>query len=218
MEGYKVLPISYNETKPFILHIHYAKRMPSITYSFGLFYQNELVGIVTYGSPPSQALCRGIAGDEYKNIILELNRLVLKNNIKNEASFLISNSFKFLKKPSIIVSYADTSQNHNGYIYQATNFIYTGLSYKRTEWRQKNSNKHCKTICEQYSLKERKDNPDKFYVTDRPRKHRYLYIIANKKDKKNLFKKIKYPISDYPKFQNKNYKTDTNIPTQRILI
>jgi len=81
MEGYKVLPISYNETKPFILHIHYAKRMPSITYSFGLFYQNELVGIVTYGSPPSQALCRGIAGDEYKNIILELNRLVLKNNI-----------------------------------------------------------------------------------------------------------------------------------------
>jgi hypothetical protein len=214
MEGYKVLPISYNETKPFILHIHYAKRMPSITYSFGLFYQNELVGIVTYGSPPSQALCRGIAGDEYKNIILELNRLVLKNNIKNEASFLVGNSFKILPKPLIIVSYADTSQNHNGYIYQATNFLYTGLSDKRTEWRQKNSNKHSRHL----TSTKRKENPDDFYLIQRPRKHRYIYVLANKKDKKNLLKKLKYPISDYPKFQNKNYKTDTNIPTQRILI
>ena len=213
MEGYKVLPISYNETKPFILHIHYAKRMPSITYSFGLFYQNELVGIVTYGSPPSQALCRGIAGDEYKNIVLELNRLVLKNNIKNEASFLVGNSFKFLPQPRIIVSYADTSQNHNGYIYQATNFIYTGLSDKRTEWRKKNSNLHPRWLNEK-----RKENPDDYHIVQRPQKHRYIYIVANKKDKKNLLKKIKYPISDYPKFQNKNYKTDTNIPTQRILI
>jgi hypothetical protein len=188
--------------------------MPSITYSFGLFYQNELVGIVTYGSPPSQALCRGIAGDEYKNIILELNRLVLKNNIKNEASFLVGNSFKILPKPLIIVSYADTSQNHNGYIYQATNFLYTGLSDKRTEWRQKNSNKHSRHL----TSTKRKENPDDFYLIQRPRKHRYIYVLANKKDKKNLLKKLKYPISDYPKFQNKNYKTDTNIPTQRILI
>ena len=218
MDSYKVLPIKYNDTKPFILNIHYAKRIPSITYSFGLFFKNELVGIVTYGSPPSQSLCRGIAGDECRKIVLELNRLVLKNNIKNEASFLVANSFKLLKKPTIIVSYADTSQNHTGYIYQATNFIYTGLSDKRTEWRQINTNKHSKTICEQYSLNERKNNPDKFHVVDRPRKHRYIYILANKKDKKNILKKLKYPISKYPKFQNKNYKTNTNIQTQGILI
>ena len=216
--NYKVLPISYNETKPFILNIHYAKRIPSITYSFGLYNNSELVGIVTYGSPPSQALCKGIAGDENKKIVLELNRLVLKNNIKNEASFLVGNSFKLLKKPTIIVSYADTSQNHTGYIYQATNFFYTGLSDKRTEWRQINTNKHSKTICEQYSLQERKNNPQKFYVIDRPRKHRYIYIIANKKDKKNLLKKLKYPILDYPKFQNKNYTTNNQIQTQGILI
>ena len=96
MDCYKVLPIKYNDTKPFILNIHYAKRIPSITYSFGLFFKNELVGIVTYGSPPSQSLCRGIAGDECRKIVLELNRLVLKNNIKNEAAFLVANSFKLL--------------------------------------------------------------------------------------------------------------------------
>ena len=29
--------ISYEETKPFLLGIHYARRMPSISYAFGLF-------------------------------------------------------------------------------------------------------------------------------------------------------------------------------------
>ena len=215
---YKVQKISYEETKPFILNVHYAKRLPSITYAFGLFNKNELVGIVTYGSPPSQSLCKGIAGEEYSKIVLELNRLVLLNNNKNEASYLVGNSFKLLPKPSIIVSYADTSQNHTGYIYQATNFIYTGLSDKRTEWRMIDSNKHSKTICEQFTLDERKSKPDKFYVMDRPRKHRYIYIVALKKDKKKICKSLKYPIMEYPKFVNKNYETNTKIETQYLLV
>ena len=214
MKDYQINKISYEDTKPFILNIHYAKRMPSITYSFGLFYKTELVGVVCYGSPPSQSLCKGIAGSEYKKIVLELNRLVLKYNKKNEASFLVGNSFKLLPQPTILVSYADTSQNHTGYIYQATNFIYTGLSDKRTEWRMKDSNKHSKTICEQYTLEHRKNNPDKFYLIDRPRKHRYIYLICNKKDKKKILKNLKYPQKDYPKGQNKNYITDNNIKTQ----
>ena len=173
--------------------------MPSISFAYGLFLSNELVGIVSYGSPPSQSLCKGIAGVNNKHLVLELNRLVLKNNKKNEASMLVGQSFKLLPKPKIIVSYADTSQGHTGFIYQATNFIYTGLSDKRTEWRMINNNKHSKTICEQFTLTERKNNPDKFYLIDRPRKHRYLYLIGSKKEKKNLIKQLKYPILNYPK-------------------
>ena len=62
-----------------------------------------------------------------------------------------------------------------------------------------NNNKHSKTICEQFTLTERKNNPDKFYLIDRPRKHRYLYLIGSKKEKKNLIKQLKYPILNYPK-------------------
>ena len=109
--SYKVFQIRTTEVAPWLLNIHYAKRIPNIMYAFGLYMQNELVGIVTYGSPASQSLCKGIAGNEFKKIVLELNRLVLKNNIKNEASFLVSNSFKLLPNPSIIVSYADTGKN-----------------------------------------------------------------------------------------------------------
>ena len=33
----------------------------------------------------------------------------------------------------------------------------------------------------------------------RSAKHRYVYVIGNKKDKKKLFKELKYPILNYPK-------------------
>jgi hypothetical protein len=199
MIDYCVKNINYQDVKPFLLHIHYAKRIPSISYSIGLFYKEDLVGCVCYGYPPSTALKVGIAGEQFKKNVIELNRLVLKNNKKNEASYLVGNSFKLLPKNTIIVSYADISQKHIGYVYQATNFIYTGLSAKRTEWQMIGVNKHSFTICETYSLHERKTNKDKFKLIDRPRKHRYLYLIGDKKFKKDVIKNLKYKIKSYPK-------------------
>lgn len=199
MINYSVKSINYQDVKPFLLEIHYAKRIPSISYSIGLFHKEDLVGCVCYGYPPSTALKIGVAGEQFKKNIIELNRLVLKNNKKNEASYLVGNSFKLLPKNTIIVSYADTSQKHIGYVYQATNFIYTGLSAKRTEWQMIGVNKHSFTICETYSLHERKTNKDKFKLINRPRKHRYLYILGDKKFKKNVFENLKYKIQSYPK-------------------
>lgn len=196
---YTVEQINYEETKPFILDIHYAKRMPSISYAYGLYKMNEIIGMVSYGFPPSPALCKGIAGEEYRNDVLELNRLVLKYNKKNQASMLISASFKLLPKPKIIVSYADTEQDHTGIVYQATNFLYTGLSDKRKEWRLKGSNLHSKTVCEKYTLQERKNNKEKFIQLDRPRKHRYIYFLGNKLEKKIFKKALKYKEEEYPK-------------------
>lgn len=213
----KVLPIKYEECENWLLKIHYAKRIPCIEYSFGLYNNKSLVGVITYGSPPSPSLCVGICGDKYKNIVIELNRLVLKNNEKNLASFFISQSFKLLPKPLIIVSYADTSMNHNGYVYQATNFIYTGLSAKRNEWRIKNSNLHSKTISQLYTLNERKNNKDKFIHTERSQKHRYIYFLGSKVQKKQMLKALNYNIEPYPKNENKNYKIVNKPITQGIL-
>ena len=67
-----VMPIKYHECEEWLLKIHYAKRLPSITHSYGLYEDNKLEGIVTYGSPPSPSLCIGICGAEYKDRVLEL--------------------------------------------------------------------------------------------------------------------------------------------------
>ena len=52
----------------------------------------ELEPLVCYGIPASRSLCKGICGPEYQGMVIELNRLVLKNNKKNEASYLVAKS------------------------------------------------------------------------------------------------------------------------------
>lgn len=199
-----VREISRSDCEHYILNIHYAKRWPSITYAFGLFDKSELVGVITYGTPPSATLKRGVAGDEMKVDILELNRLCLKNNRKNEASFLISKSLKMLLKGKIVISFADISQGHNGCVYRASNFTYHGLSAKRTDWKVKGKEHlHGQTIADEFRgvknrAKAMRDKyGDDFYLQERPRKHRYIFITGNKKQKKFIAKKIKYKQVDF---------------------
>jgi hypothetical protein len=217
-ESYKVSTIPKEQTYDWLRNKHYAHRIPSITYSFGLYDSIDvLVGVCCFGSPPSPSLCIGICGGGYKDIVLELNRLCIDGNGKNLASYFVSKCFGLLPKPQIIVSYSDTSMGHHGYIYQALNFIYTGLSEERTEWRMIGSNMHSKTICEQYTLEERKGS-DKFALIDRPVKHRYVYFLGNKKQVKTMKEALNYQIEPYPKGDNDKYDASYKPSRQGVLI
>ena len=168
------------------MDIHYAKRMPSISYAFGLFENNSLVGVVTFGLPRHHEFVTVFARKRKNHAkkFLELNRLVLLNNRKNEASRLVGKSLKLLPRPSVVISYADTSQSHVGYVYQATNFLYLGLSAKRTDrvFIDGSAQKHGRHVIstDVDNIKERTK------LVARPRKHRYLQILANKKRKKRI--------------------------------
>ena len=133
---------------------------------------------------------RGVCGDEYSHIVKELNRLVLARNEKNIASFFVSRTFKLLPSPTIIVSYADASKNHTGYGYQACNFIYTGLSAKFVDPKIKGlENQHHATYANGKSNKElEKRFGDKLYFQERPRKHRYIFLLATEKKRESYWK------------------------------
>ena len=197
---YKVESIKPFETYDWLLNKHYAKRLPSISYAFGLYNDKILIGICTFGSPPSNALCVGVCGENHRDKVLELNRLCLNDhNIKNLTSFFLSKCLKQIPNNKIIVSYADTSQNHHGYIYQATNWLYTGLSAKRTErYDIDNPQKHSKTVTESMNYYD-------LAVRERPQKHRYIYFTGSKTEKKLLNKSLNYKIKPYPKGENKRY-------------
>tara|TARA_R110000787_G_scaffold265570_1_gene371584 strand:- start:307 stop:975 length:669 start_codon:yes stop_codon:yes gene_type:complete len=211
-----VLPIQNYETKTWIMNRHYAKRMPSISYAFGLFDNSEMIGICTFGSPPSPALCVGVCGVKHKSKVVELNRLILETDKPNSASFLVSQSLNLLPKPSIVVSYADTKQGHVGYIYQATNFLYTGLSEPRLDWAIKGlEHKHSKTISDGMTLEDMKEKyGDRFYHVQRDRKHRYIFFTGSRLQKKRLMKLLKYKISTYPKGESKKYDASGYVETQ----
>lgn len=128
LKGYQVERIHKKMTTDWLLHKHYAKRMCNIVHAFGLYNpSNELCGVITFGMPPSSKLAGSICGDIYGKYVLELNRLVVNDGLpKNALSYFVSNSIKLIPNDVIIVSFADANMNHHGYIYQATNFIYTG--------------------------------------------------------------------------------------------
>lgn len=216
-EKYYVEQIPFSDCKEWFLKKHYAHRIPPCNYIYGLFNNKNLIGVCSYGVPSSSPLKIGIAGEKYKLDILELNRLILSENKKNQASYFISKTLKLLPKPKIIISYSDTSMSHHGYIYQACNFIYTGLSAKRTDWKIKGmENLHGQTIADmsrgQKNRAEfmREKFGDNFYLEDRSRKHRYIYFIGNKKEKKEMLKNLQYKIESYPKGDNKKYDASYN--------
>ena len=219
MTNMKVLPIKNEEAYPWLLEKHYAKRIPQIMFAFGLYEDGQIVGVVTYGIPASPSLCMGICGKEYSDKVLELNRLCLMDNYKNQSSFLIANSIKLLPKPTIVVSYADTEKGHVGYVYQATNFLYTGLSANRVDWQVKGlEHKHTKTISDGMSLDSMKEKyGDDFYYVQRSRKHRYIYFHGNKTDKKILLSKLNYKIEAYPKGDTQRYDSGGSVKTQQLL-
>lgn len=201
-ENYYIKEIDYKKAMDIIIKNHYLHRTAPCSFSFGLFENitNELKGVIIYGTPSSAPLRKGICGDDEKNNVIELTRLWVDDSVpRNGESFLIGNTIKRVNK-EIIVSFAEIDQGHIGYVYQATNWIYTGLSAKRSNWVIEGVDKHCQTIADKYTSKELTEiYGDKFKRVPRPRKHRYVYFNCSKKRKKELLSKLKYKIESYPK-------------------
>lgn len=203
---YSVRGITRADCTNLILNVHYAKRWPSISFAFGLFLGDEMVGCVTFGTPPSPPLRTGIAGKDLAPSVIELNRLVLARNIKNEASMLVSSAIKMIGGNHIIVSFADTAQGHRGVVYQACGFSYHGLSAKRTDWKLRGlDHLHGMTVADEFrgqnnraSLMREKYGAD-FYLQARSRKHRYIRVIGSKGFRVKASRAILYPQEPYPK-------------------
>ena len=76
--------------------------------------------------------------------------------------------------PLIIVSYADKGQNHNGYIYQATNFLYTGATKERTDISTQ-ENKH-KQQCKYFDIKQYEHKQQHIKQHQHKYECKYFYI------------------------------------------
>lgn len=203
---YFVKEIDKRLAQDVVIRYHYMHRKAPCSYAFGMIRKsdNKLCGVIMYGSPATPMICKGVCGIEERDHVIELTRLCINDNVGiNGESWLVSKSLELLRrigcKKDIVVSYADSGVNHVGYIYQASNFIYTGLSAKHKDYRSKN-----KDIGHQrhfYDGKNAKDlkNDDTLEYVERSRKHRYVYFNCSKGRRRYLIKKLKYKIEKYPK-------------------
>jgi hypothetical protein len=96
-----------------------------------------------------------------------------------------------IKPALIIVSYADTEQNHSGIVYRSTNWVYTGQTKPVLEYQVKGIKMHSKTVSNSVGQSTDKKSKkqmleelygDNFYMKERSKKHRFVYF-CNPKDR-----------------------------------
>lgn len=120
-----IWPIDARTATEVVVAHHYLHRRPPISFAYGAYVDNVLLGCVTFGVPASRHLQISACPGNPTNVI-ELNRLWLDDVLPtNSESWFVSRALKLLP-PRIVVSYADPVHGHLGYIYRALNFYYAG--------------------------------------------------------------------------------------------
>lgn len=122
-----VVDIGKREAANIVVEKHYLHRKPPISFAFGLIDNTNIVGVLTFGVPPSRHLQKSVCPSSPDNVV-ELNRLWVCDSMpKNTESWFISRALKAMP-PFLICSYADSSFNHVGYVYRASNWFYAGYT------------------------------------------------------------------------------------------
>jgi len=133
--------------------------------------------------------------------------------------------FKLLPQPMIVVSYADKSVGHNGYIYQATNFFFTGESHTQMDWKLRGEEeKHSRTLMDEFAFEPDRVNKlkekygDRLYQEMRPPKYRYVMFLGSKKQKKAMWDNRLFDVKPYPKGENTRYDASQEIVSQTAFL
>ena len=200
LERHRYGPVLKRVATDIVIRNHYLHSKPLINeaFSIGMAHERYIIwGVATFGTPMWSVSC-GLVGEKKADLkrpdanwhrVWELNRLWLNDKLpwRSESQFL-GWCFRELKKKDshrIIVSYADTAEGHEGYLYRALGFIYTGMSIAWVD----------KTIEGQDHRsvsRERLKGSDVVRKT-RSRKHRYVKFLDPGDKKLLAWPEVPYP-------------------------
>ena len=206
----------------FVSRYHYSQKgREASDINYGCWHGGELVTVISYSYPVS----RYVVGDEktggyfvkdppIKMRWLELVRMAKIAESEYPLSKIVSLTLKDLTRRGnskdgyyAIISYADAGVGHEGYIYQAANFIYCGRGIDRQYWAIEGQNLHPRGIVSPNSPAAKsgmyKAGEYKITVVG---KHRYIYFCVKKQKLRDMLARcLKFDIEPYPKGQEKNY-------------
>lgn len=127
----EVKPVPLAAARALLKRRHYLHSMPGATQiALGVFARSRLMGAMTLGCGPANAhrLVEGAIPAD----CLTITRLWLSDDLpKNSESRTLGMALRVLRRQTtvkFVLAYADPSAGHLGVVYQAANFLYTGLS------------------------------------------------------------------------------------------
>ena len=207
-----VQPASKDRVDAFVTAKHYSHK-PSIYWAgFQLVIGGRVEGVCVYGQPSPPIQLHAFRERDFK--LYELTRLVVQTTEKNAASYLIGNSLQMLPAPCAVVSFADTEYGHAGIVYQATNWIYTGMTVSHDALYLIDGKKLHPMTLRDMGI----SNPKAWAAQSgakilKPKgKHRYFFLVGNRRQKKRMLAALRYPVvPGYPKAEKTMYDAGPRI-------
>lgn len=176
---------SHEAAKYAVEHWHYSKSMPTPpVIKIGVWENEKYIGCVLFSRGASNNLGKPYGLKDIQ--CCELTRVALSTH-DTATSRVLSIALKMLQNKEkglrLIISFADTNQGHHGGIYQATNWIYAGVTDGTYIYIDKSGNKwHSRQVSErgynkQYGELRRAPKPSDCERVYQLGKHRYLYPL-----------------------------------------
>ena len=197
-----VAPVSPSDVQEFARRYHYTATGGSAVWRWGLWHGPVLHGVVAYNLPTRTA-CESVFGPEHFDKVIHMGRLVLSDESpRNSESRLIGGSLREIERnyPAIwcVLTYAAADVGHIGTVYQATNAIYTGTTgvehyYVDTRGRRRSNYVNGARLSKQCA-----ENRG-WTVHEGQPKHRYLYVLGNKAERRHRMNLLRLPSLPYPK-------------------
>lgn len=202
--NYTVQRISAGLAKPFIIEHHYSHGCHNGPMTWGLFDNENLIGVIAFATPCSENVRKSVFGEWGKKGVTELHRLVILDvTPKNTESWFIAEALRQLKKErpyiNAVISFADGTEGHRGVIYQASNFLFCGTTSPARFFLDPDGRlRHPRQNGTNISLQEAEVRG--WTPVRRDSKYRYVKLLPdNKSHKKILMANFRLDIQEYPK-------------------
>lgn len=197
-----VHPVTNRDVMEFCRRYHYTQKGENMPWRYGLWHGVTLLGVVAYNLPTRDA-CESVFGPERHEHVWHMGRLALADVAPhNSESRLIAGSLQRIHKdyPDVwgVLTYAATDAGHIGYVYQATNALYTGTGGHATYYTDAGGGRHS-----DYSRGRQVTTAraaEKGWTRQAgSAKHRYVYILGNRTQRRHRRAALRLPVLPYPK-------------------
>jgi hypothetical protein len=136
VKDYETKRVPHGEAAPFIVTHHYAHGCANTsTEAFGLFRKDVLVGAALW--MPTKVAAQSVDPFDWRRVIALSRLAVAPTEPTNAESLFIGAMLRTIfaeRRWTMLLTYADESQGHEGTIYKATNWHYLGRTNPEPRW------------------------------------------------------------------------------------
>lgn len=160
-------------------------------FAYGIRWEGSLAGVVVFGSPSPPVVALSVAGERWANSVIQLARGVCVHWAHPHAgSKLIGYALRRVAEHGYryAVAFADPAAGEVGTLYQATNWLYCGLTEKRPDYFTLSGKRmvgHFKT--------------SGLLKAERRRKGRYVALLGTRSQQRQARSALLWPSLSYPK-------------------